>query len=410
MLENGAFSWILERERFIKMTEEISRRRSTPIEVAQQMKQRIQQQPDIERVDFINTGCTVLNLAASQKGRKGGWARGRIINIVGDGSSGKTLLALEACAQSFYNLKKIESTIWQKPKNVQIVYNNVEGVMDMPIDRMYGQEFVDAVEWIPDGNEIRDKPMTVEAMGRDLFKRIDGLQKEDALIYVVDSLDSMTTEAGVLRTDKSINTKPKEVNVDDDGKVKKEKKEKGTYGSGVERAKYLSSEFFGPLCSRMGGKDVTIFFISQVREKLDAMAFGEKYYRAGGKALDFYTHQVCWLAQVSKLFKGEKERKRIYGTRVKALFKRNKVAVPYRDVEFDILFNYGVDNISSCCEFLTPAQINSLHGGKRMSRADFVAMADGNEEIREKLIDAVEAEWALIEKETQVTRNNRWGK
>jgi RecA/RadA recombinase len=60
---------------------------------------------DVNRVEFINSGSTLLNLAASQKGRDGGWARGRIINIVGDGSTGKSLLALEACAQAFYNIQ-----------------------------------------------------------------------------------------------------------------------------------------------------------------------------------------------------------------------------------------------------------------------------------------------------------------
>ncbi|HUV71873.1 MAG TPA: hypothetical protein VMW25_02600, partial [Clostridia bacterium] len=45
-------------------------------------------------VDFINTGSTCLNLALSNRGKDGGWARGRIDNVVGDGSSGKTLVAL----------------------------------------------------------------------------------------------------------------------------------------------------------------------------------------------------------------------------------------------------------------------------------------------------------------------------
>jgi len=376
------------------MTDPI-RRRTEPEAVAQQM---IQRKVDVvievpNRVDFISTGCTVLNLAASQKGRKGGWARGRIINIVGDGSSGKTLLALEACAQAYYRMRKIDSAIWAKPKKVHIVYNNVEGVMDMPIDVMYGQEFVDAVEWIPDGNEVRDETMTCEAFGRDLLGRIDALEKGEALIYVLDSLDSLTTDSGQGRMDKSIQS----------GKALD-----SSYGSGVERAKYLSSEFFGSLCSKMGGKDVTIFLISQVREKLDAMAFGEKYYRAGGKALDFYTHQVCWLAQKEKLKKEFKGEKRIYGVRVRARFKRNKVAVPFREAEFDILFNFGVDDIGSCAEFLTPEEFNKLHAGKRLSRTDFIDLADCTHELRERLIDAVEKEWALIEEKTKVSRLNRW--
>jgi RecA/RadA recombinase len=236
--------------------------------------------------------------------------------------------------------------------------------------------------------------MTCEAFGRDLLGRIIDLPEGEALVYVLDSLDSLTTESGVERMDKS---------------VKSGKAMDGNYGSGVERAKYLSSEFFGPLCSKMAGKDVTIFLISQVREKIDAMLFGEKHRRAGGKALDFYTHQVVWLAQKAKLVKEYKGEKRIYGVRIIARFKRNKVAVPFREAEFDILFNFGVDDIGSCVEFMTPEDFNKLHDGKRLSRTDFIELVDHTPAMKEKLIDAVEAEWAMIEEKTRVCRADRWG-
>jgi RecA/RadA recombinase len=57
------------------------------------------------RVEFLTTGSTLLNLALSQKGKDGGVARGRIINIVGDGGSGKTLLVLEILAHAFYGME-----------------------------------------------------------------------------------------------------------------------------------------------------------------------------------------------------------------------------------------------------------------------------------------------------------------
>jgi RecA/RadA recombinase len=53
----------------------------------------------------LTTGSTLLNLALSQKGKDGGVARGRIINIVGDGGSGKTLLVLEILAHAFYGME-----------------------------------------------------------------------------------------------------------------------------------------------------------------------------------------------------------------------------------------------------------------------------------------------------------------
>jgi len=58
------------------------------------------------RVEFLGSGCTTLNCALSGKGKDGGWARARIINIVGDGSSGKTLLALDLAFWCWKNIKK----------------------------------------------------------------------------------------------------------------------------------------------------------------------------------------------------------------------------------------------------------------------------------------------------------------
>src|SRR5574343_594176 len=96
--------------------------------------------PQKSPVEFISTGCIPLNLALSQKGKDGGFARGRIVNIVGDGSSGKTILALETCAWLYYNYKNLTSNIYPEIKKLNIVYNNSESVMDFPIAQMFGEE------------------------------------------------------------------------------------------------------------------------------------------------------------------------------------------------------------------------------------------------------------------------------
>lgn len=318
-------------------------------------------------VEFLHTGSHLLNLAASQKAKEGGWGRGRIINLVGDGSSGKTLLALEACAQAFYTIKDKDSQLFQKPDKVTIVYNNKEGVMDFPLDKMYGKEFTRGVEWV--------QSETIEQCGRDVQRRVAALKKKEFLLYVADSLDSFDSQAGKARVEKSVRT---DAQID------------GTYG--MEKAKYLSNNFFPHLCSSMVGKDTTIILISQVRDNINAGLFGNKYRRVGGKALDFYTHQVCWLAVIKKLTKEVKKKKRPYGVTVRAQFRRNKLATPFRDADFDILFDYGIDDIGSMVNYMNYKKDTVSEWERKPN----------------KLIRAVEKDWNNCERKIKPERRRRF--
>lgn len=80
--------------------------------------------------------------------------------------------------------------------------------------------------------------------------------------------------------------------------------------------------------------------------------FGEKHYRTGGKAMDFYASQILWLAQIKKLDKTIKKQKRVYGVQIKAKCKKNKIGLPFRECEFPIVFGYGVDDITSMLTWL----------------------------------------------------------
>lgn len=340
-----------------------------------------------ERVEFLNTGSVLLNLAASQKARDGGWARGRVINLVGDGSTGKTLLALEAAAQVHYYIKEREPKLFPKVQNVEIVYWNKESVMDFPLEKMYGKSFVDAIDW-------SDKCQTAEQWGRDAMRRVIAHKPGRCFLGILDSIDSLGTEGGQARLAKSI---------------KDDRPMDGTYGTGTERAKYFSADFFNNLCSDMKGKDFTLILISQVRDKINAQFWEKKQYRAGGKALDFYTHQVAWLAVGERLKKEWDKQKRIYGITVRAKFERSKVAPPFREVEVDLLFDYGLDDIGSMAEFLPTERIQKAFQGERISREKVIEAADGNKNIYNKLVDAVETYWREIEAHTQIIRRPRFG-
>lgn len=334
-------------------------------------------------VEFLDSGCTVLNLAASGKGRKGGWARGRIVNLVGDGSSGKTALALEACAQAFYNIRKAQSRIFAPVKKVIIVYNNVEQVMDFPLEKMYGQAFVDSVEWI--------STPEVEAMGRDFTRRVMALGAGEFLLYVVDSWDALTSEAGLDRFLEAAG---------------KDKPIEGSYGT--EKASYGSKEFFKNICGCMTGKDATLIIISQVREKIDSVAFGKKKYRAGGKALDFYTHQVAWLAEIKKQKRTFRSVERVYGIVTRAKLERNKTAKPFRDADVHILFDYGLDDINSLIDWLYGPDVKKIKfDDQEFTRVEFVKYAEA-EDLRATLQEMAEEEWQEIEDKISPNRKPKF--
>lgn len=359
-------------------------------EMAEQIIQRKDFKPiKNERVEFFPTGSINLNLAASQKGRDGGWARGRIINPVGNSSSGKSLLSVEAAAQVYYKAKNTQSKLFPKVETIRIVYWNREKVMDFPLEEMYGEDFVNSIEW-------SDKCSTCEEWGRDVFRKIEEHKPGECFIGILDSVDSLSSEAGQERLEKSINS---------------DKPIDGSYGT--EKAKYFSADFFNNLCDKMDGKDITLFLISQIREKLNTLGFGEKYYRAGGKALNFYSHQVPWLSVVKKLKKEYKGKTRVYGVKVKVLFKKNKTAKPFREAEFNILFDHGIDDIGSMVESLSAEQIKTEFSDMiegRVTRDNLIEAADIDDEIYNKLVNLTEILWKEVEENTTPIRRSKFNR
>ena len=258
-----------------------------------------------DKSEFIPSGSKTLDLALG-----GGWARRRIANILSDRAVGKTLLAIEACA----NFSMVE------PKG-KIRYRETESAFDpryaqalgFPLDRV---DFGDPVE-------------TVEDMFEDLSKVIEGARGPE--FYVIDSLDALSDRSEM------------EKDID-----------KGTYGA--SKAKLLS-QLFRRLVRGLAEKDVTLLIVSQIRENINAGMFAKKYTRSGGKALDFYFSQVLHLAQIEKLKKTVKGVTRVTGTRVKAVVEKNKIALPYREAEFQILFGYGINDRAACVDFLKEAKV-----------------------------------------------------
>ena len=263
------------------------------------------------------TGCDVLDVMVGG-GLGLGYPSGRIINLVGDKSSSKTFLACELIAAAYHEYKG----------DLKWVYDDSESGFTFDTRHLYGFEIM------PLATEDRVRSSTVEEAYCNVRKFFEGLKPGEKGIYVIDSLDGLTSEEMDARADERFSsfTKGKEF-------------KKGSYQMG--KAKYLSQEFFPQLAELIEETGGLLVVISQIRENIDPMSFQE-YVRAGGKAMDFYCHTVIWLALLDKM----KRKERVVGVTCKARLTKSKTPRPYRDCLYTLLFDYGLDNVGTSVDFL----------------------------------------------------------
>jgi recombination protein RecA len=263
-------------------------------------------------VEFLSTNCTLLDLVLG-----GGFAKGRMINIVGDKSSGKSILATEFC-------------VGQKMKNnIENTYDDAEGGFNFDTKNIYGIEIY---------NSNFSHSSTIEDFEYNIDEIIAKKKNNNPHIYVCDSFDAVGSEEEQENYKKRMNNIKKIRNGKEPSKIS------GSFNMNKQKE---IGVFFRNMVLKIREKNFTLLLISQVRENIGVM-FGAKYKRSGGKAIDFYASQVIWLAECEKLVK----KNRTYGIRTKIRCTKNKVGKPFRVCYIDILFDYGIDNVKSNINYL----------------------------------------------------------
>ena len=111
------------------------------------------------------------------------------------------------------------------------------------------------------------------------------------------------------------------------------------------------SQLFRRSVRAMEKSRVTGVIISQVRSKI-GVSFGRGTTRSGGRALDFYASQVLYLSSGEVEYRTVKGEKRAVGMSVRARVDKNKIALPYREASFQILFGYGVHDVGASLDWL----------------------------------------------------------
>jgi RecA/RadA recombinase len=291
---------------------------------------------------YVSTGSTMLDLSlgGGDSLDKGGMGVkvGDIFNACGDSSSGKSFLACEIIANA---KKDVEEGKFEEfgINKFKWVFNDVESGYNFDSQALWGF----AIQ--PDEKEDRFRTSTIEKCSSHIQLTLEKLKEDELLVYVIDSWDALSSDANVSRNK--------------DRLIKHKKDEEFDKGSmGMDKNKFIGQEFFNPIQSLMVKKNCILILVSQLRLNVNAGMFDKKW-RIGSEAvMKFFCDTRAMIKTIEKFESsvyvpetGETT-ERWLGSSVSANPLKTRHSRPCRDINYDFLFTYGIDDVPSCVDFL----------------------------------------------------------
>ncbi len=358
------------------------------------LKDKMLAKPIQSTVDWskgLSSGSTLLNLACS--GRPSiAYLPGSFVFMVGDSASGKTFIAMTAFAEACKN-KHFDK--------YSLIFDNAENGALMDLRKYFGTAVLERLESptvfkLAGGGSTPIYSNTVEGF----YFNVDNCLGKGPCIYVLDSMDALTTED---EKDKFTETR----------KAREKGKEvAGSYGT--SKAK-LNSSYLRVVFNKLRETGSILIVLCQTRDNIGFGAQFNPKTRGGGHALTFYASLEIWTSVAGHIKKTVAGKPRELGIRCKARVKKNRLTGRDRAVEFPIFHSIGMDDVGGCIDWLVDeGHWQETKGIIKAPEFDFECSA----EKLAKLIDETEKDkqlrllvadrWRTIEELCEVQRRPRY--